>query len=116
MHRPNSRLRREYFARMSERFVKSAFCNINHRDRASLCIEEHDSKYLLIEELHVGTGSVDRFGIVKHVRTSVFTLCDCRHREGSHHRLSFAAREELTDVLKRSAGQRLYGTEVTDQS
>ena len=44
---------------MSERLVKGAVRNINHRDQASLCIEEHDSKNLLIQKLHVGTGSID---------------------------------------------------------
>src|SRR5260370_30732458 len=98
---------------MNQRFVESAFRNINHRDQASLCIEEHDSKDLLIQKLHVGTGSVNRFWIVEHLGTSVFALTDHRHRKNGHHGLGFAAREALTDLLKRSAGQRRYGNKMT---
>ena len=61
------------FARMSESFVKRAFRNINQEDQASLCIQENDSKDLLIQKLQVGTDSVDRFGILEQLRTSVFT-------------------------------------------
>ena len=101
---------------MSQRFVESAFRNINHRDQASLYIEEQHSKDLLIQKLHVGTGSVDRFGIVEQIRTSVFTLCDHRERKSGHHCLGFARRKELAELLEGSTRQRLYGTKVTNQS
>ena len=39
-----------------------------------------------------------------------------RHRERSDQCLGLTAREELKQLLKRSPGQRLDGTEVTNQS
>jgi hypothetical protein len=59
-----------------------------------------DSKDLLIQRLHVGAASVDRFGIVEDLRTSVFTLCDHRDRKSSLHGLRPAPRKELAELLK----------------
>ena len=59
---------------------------------------------------------VDRFRIIKDVRTSVLTLCDHGHGESGHHSLGFTLWQELTQLLKGSTGQGLDRTEVTDQS
>ena len=82
---------------------EGAFCNYHQEEQALLCIQEHDSKHLLIQKLHVGTGLVDRFGIVEYLKTSMFTLCDHRHRKSGHDNLGFALRKELAELLKRSA-------------
>ena len=42
-------------------------------------------------------------------------LCDHRHGEGSHYRLGFTAREELTELMKGSAGQRFDRTKMMFQ-
>jgi hypothetical protein len=101
---------------MSHGLVEGAFRNINYRDQTLLSIQQHDSKHFLIEKLHIGTGSIDRFRIIKGLGTSVLTLSDHRHRKSSHHCLGFALWQELTQLLKGSTGQGLDGTEVADQS
>jgi hypothetical protein len=104
------------FPWMSRSFVNRAFGNINQRDQALLRIQEQDSKHFLFEKLHIGARAINRVWMIKHIRTSMLTLCDQRHGESNHHRLGFRSREELAELLKGSPRQRLHRTKVTDQS
>jgi hypothetical protein len=92
---------------MSQSLAEGTFRNINHRDQALFCTQEHDSKHFLSEKLHIGTGSQDRFRIIEDVRTSVLTFCDHGHGKGSHHRLCFALWQELTQLLKEARDKAL---------
>jgi hypothetical protein len=99
----------------NERFVKPALGDVEHRDQPLASIEEDNAQNLLVEKLHIGTSAINGFRIIQHARTSVLTLCDPRHGESNHYRLGLTLRQELTELLKRSAGQSLDGAEVADQ-
>ena len=51
----------------SRSLINDAFGNINQRDQALFCIQEHDSKHFLLEKLHIGAGAINRFRMIKHV-------------------------------------------------
>ena len=107
--------RAKNITRVCQRLIKSALGNVDHRDQPLARIKQDNAQNLLIEKLHISTSVINGFRVIEHVRTSVLTLCDHRHGESSHHRLGFTLRQALTQLLKRSAGQSLNGTEVTNQ-
>ena len=57
---------------MSQRLVDRSSADFNGRDVAVASIEKNDTQDLLVQKLHVGAGSVDRFRLVERLRKGVF--------------------------------------------
>ena len=70
--------------RISRRLVKAAIGDVNHRDQPLAGIKHDSPQDLPIEKLQIGAGPIDGFGAVECFGTRMFTLGDCRHREGSN--------------------------------
>ncbi len=64
-------------SRPGKRLVDGSSADFNGRDLAVAGIEKDDTQNLLVEKLHIGARSVDRFRVIELARTGVLGFGYC---------------------------------------